>query len=200
LPCVAGGTWFLYPAIDHDWLQERGLMRDPEWQVQRVHEAKLARMEAAGKGRSTEGPPDTANKAGAAKEEEEQEEEEEAPPAEEEEEEEEAPQPPEAEEEEEDVAAAEGADEEEEEQEEESEVHVKPLYLPTKKDKLTPQEMWDNFTLKALRMDDEEEDEDEGTCVLCIETVSIARNRNSDVHRKASRLARLFPYSFPFFL
>ena len=77
----------------------------------------------------------------------------------------------EAEEEEEDKGADEDEGDEEEE-EEESKPPVKPLYIPTKGEKLSKQEMWDNFTIKALKMteddDDEEEEDDEedeeGTC------------------------------------
>jgi hypothetical protein len=45
---------------------------------------------------------------------------------------------------------------------------MKPLYVPLKGDKLSLEELWDNFTIKAVRTneddpfeDDEEEDEEE---------------------------------------
>jgi hypothetical protein len=158
-----------------------GWAKDPEADMNRVYEAKLKRMEAAMKGSTGSGKAIKADK-----EEDEEEEEEEAAPAEDDDEEGGAAPAEDAEEkegEEEDVPAAEDGDEEEEEgaaaagdeegdEDEESALQVAPLYLPTKGKKLSMQEVWDNFTVKAVKYgeddDDDDEDEEEGTVfVFC---------------------------------
>lgn len=159
-PGLVGLGWFLWPALDYEWKMEMGWAPDPEAGVNRVHNAKLARMEAAVQNAAKQGGSVSSSSgialtgASAAKEEREEEEV--------------------ASEEEEDVPAMEDGDDNDssdDEEEEEQEIKIKPLYLPTKADKLTPQEIWDNFTVKALNMseddddDDEDEEEEEGTCV-----------------------------------
>lgn len=161
LPGLTLATWLLWPAMDEEFMISVGLAADPEAGVKMVQAAKDARLAAAM----------PAGESGGAAAEEEEEEEEEAAEEEEEEaaaEEEEAAAEEEeevtAEEEEEEVAA--GGDDaeeesEEEEEEEEAKVVIKPLYLPTKADKLDKEDMWDNFTIKAVRMNDEDDDDDD---------------------------------------
>ena len=53
-----------------------------------------------------------------------------------------------------------------EEEEDEEEKKMKPIYMPTLGRKLKRGEIWDNFTLKAVKMnedDDDDDDDDEGT-------------------------------------
>ena len=149
-PLLLGAGWVLWPALDYEWKMELGLAPDPEAVVNRVQLEKeqrlAAKMKAGGGG---------GGGAQAAAEEEEEEEEEAA--AAEEEEEEAAPVAAADEQEEEDVPAMEDGDaeeessseEEESEEEEAEEAPVPPLYLPTKADKLSPQDVWDNFTIKV---------------------------------------------------
>jgi flagellar biosynthesis GTPase FlhF len=61
----------------------------------------------------------------------------------------------------------EAEEEEEEEEEEEAEIVIKPLYVPLKGDALDLEDLWDNFTIKAVRTSeddsfDDDEDEEEG--------------------------------------
>ncbi|CAB9512808.1 expressed unknown protein (Partial), partial [Seminavis robusta] len=137
-PLALGATWFIWPALDQEWLIELGLAKEPDLHIKAVQAAKDARMAAKSK-----------DKPAAAKEEEEEEEEEEA-------EEEEAA--PAAEEEEEESG---GGDEEEaggeeesggdDDDEEEGEESALPKFAPllAKSDGSSLEEAWDNFTLKA---------------------------------------------------
>lgn len=139
-----------------EWKISLGLAPDPEAGVQMVQDARIKRMEAKGIFLKKSGGDDE---------------------EEEEEEEEDEEQEPEAEEEE---SGDEGGDdedsEEEEEEDDEPKVVIKPLYVPLKGKKLGKEEIWDNFTIKALKMNDDDEDEDEGMCffrgtgfVLCFD-------------------------------
>jgi hypothetical protein len=163
-PALTLVTWILWPALDQEWMQGLGLEPDPEAGVKTVQAAKDARLAIRVSSVSMG--------AGKEKEEEEEEEEEEAAEVEEEEEEEK-----EAEEEEEEAAAdeeeeaeeKEAEEEEEEDEEEEVESKIKPLYVPLVGDSLDLEDLWDNFTIKAVRTneddpfeDDEEEEEEEG--------------------------------------
>jgi flagellar biosynthesis GTPase FlhF len=153
--------WILYPAMDEEFMIGLGLFPDPDADVNMVQAAKDARM-------ALKFPNQASTAGGAAVVEEEEEEEEEASAeaeeeaASEEEEEEEAAADEAAADEEEEEAA----DEEEEEEEDEEKIEIKPLYLPTKGKHLDKEDIWDNFTIKAVRMnedmDDDDEDEDEG--------------------------------------
>lgn len=135
-----------------------GLAKDPEAGVQAVQAAKVARLEAFNLARGIVAP-----SAVAAMEEEDEEgegEPDEETAVEEEEEEEEAPPADE--------------DEEEEEEEESGGIKVKPLLTPAKGDKLSIFEMWDNFTIKSVKMTDDDDDEDEdGMCFLYIDVFSL---------------------------
>jgi hypothetical protein len=166
-PLTAGFTWFIWDALDEEWLVSLKLAPDPEALNKRVESERLARLEALKKPKPTvlKGP--TIKEAAPVEiEEDEPEDEEEEAPAEDKEEEAEAP----VDEDSDDVPAGEDGDdateEEEEEEEEESEVVIKPLYDPVKGKKLAKKDVWDNFTVKALNMgedddDDEEEEEEE---------------------------------------
>jgi hypothetical protein len=147
-PALTLVTWILWPALDQEWMIGLGLEPDPEAGVKVVQAAKDARL-------AIRVSPTTV----AMIEKEEEEEEEEA--AAEEDEEEAA-----AEEEEEKDSEEEGEDDDEED---EAKIVIKPLYVPLKGEKLGLEDLWDNFTIKAVRNneddpfeDDEEEDEDEG--------------------------------------
>ena len=152
-PGLLTAGWLLWPALDQEWLQSIGMATDPSLVVKQVQEAKVARMEAHMKAKGIEVP------SKAAKEEEEEEEEEEEAPAPEEEEE------PAPADEEEDDGGDEGGDEDDEGDDDDDDEDVgpppKPLYDPVKGDNLTSAEMWDNFTIKAVRMNDEDDDDDE---------------------------------------
>jgi len=149
-PAAVGAGWLLWPALDYEWKMEMGLAPDPEAVINRVQAEKDQRLALKMK-----------DKPAVVEDDEEEEEEEEAAPEEEEEEEEAAPAQDEAEDEE-DVPAMEDGDDEDvggeagggddDEDEESEEAPPPPLYLPTKKDKLAPKDVWDNFTLKALKM------------------------------------------------
>jgi flagellar biosynthesis GTPase FlhF len=183
-PLTAGFTWFIWDALDEEWLVSLKLAPDPEALNKRVESERLARLEALKKPKPTmlkgptvkEAPVEVADEP-----EEEEEEEEEAPaedkedaPSEEKEEEEEAP----ADEDSDDVPAGEDGDdaaegeEEEEEEEEESEVVIKPLYDPIKGKKIGKKDIWDNFTIRALNMgeddDDDDEEEEEGIYIFLV--------------------------------
>jgi len=142
-PALVGAGWVIWPAIDYEWKMEMGWAPDPEATINRVQAEKEQRYALKAKSKPAEEEEEEEAAAAA--------EEEEAPAAEEEEEEEESEEaaaPMDFE----DVPAMEDGDEEEEEKEEEEEAEeapVPPLYLPTKADKLTPQDVWDNFTLKV---------------------------------------------------
>jgi hypothetical protein len=170
-PALTLVTWILWPALDQEWMQGLGLEPDPEAGVKTVQAAKDARLAIRVSSVSM----------GAGKEkEEEEEEEEEAAEVEEEEEEaagEEEEKEVEEKEEEEEAAADEDEEEEkeaeeeeeEEEDEEEAESNIKPLYVPLVGDALALEDLWDNFTIKAVRTneddpfeDDEDEEEEEG--------------------------------------
>ena len=45
-PLTAGAGWLVWPAVDDDWKLERGLMRDPEADVNYVANLKKQRLEA----------------------------------------------------------------------------------------------------------------------------------------------------------
>ena len=137
-------SWVIWPTLDRDWLQEIGLVADPDAGMLSVQAATKARMEAR-----------MATVAAAKMEKE---------GAVEEEEEEAAPEDAAKE----DVAPADEGEEEEEQEEEDEEkekeeesLELKPLYDPVKGDNLTREEMWDNYTLKATRLDDDDDDDDE---------------------------------------
>ena len=158
-PGLLTAGWLLFPALDQEWKREVGLETDPSLIIKQVEAAKTARMEAFMKAKGIEKPKADEKE----DEEEEEEEEEEAPPAEEEEEEEEAGPA----DEEEDVVEEggddeeEGGDDEEEEDDDEEAPPPKPLYDPVKGGDLTKDEMWDNFILKAIKMNDEDDDDDD---------------------------------------
>jgi flagellar biosynthesis GTPase FlhF len=195
-PALTLVTWILWPALNQEWMIGLGLEPDPEEGVKMVQAAKDARLAirlapGAGGGGGATVEKETEK-------EEEEEEEEEAPAEEEVEEEEEAPveiEEVEEKEEEEETAAVEeveekeaeveeaegeeaegeeteekeAEEEEEEEEEEEAEIVIKPLYVPLKGDALDLEDLWDNFTIKAVRTseddsfdDDEDEEEEEG--------------------------------------
>lgn len=168
-PALLGFGWILWPALDYEWKMELGLAPDPEAAMNRVYEAKLARMEAA---KITHGTTTTTTTAGgkvtadAGDDGEEEDTEEES-----EEEEEAAGDEPEEKDDEEtaaddDVPAMEDGDAEEgddDEEEEPESIKFKPLYVPTKAAKLNMEEVWDNFTIKALNMSEDDDDDEEGT-------------------------------------
>ena len=52
-------------------------------------------------------------------------------------------------------------DGDEEEEEEEEGIVIKPLYHPAKGKKLNRFEMWDNFSIKSLKMNDEDDDDED---------------------------------------
>ncbi|GKY94512.1 hypothetical protein MPSEU_000417100 [Mayamaea pseudoterrestris] len=162
VPAGLGAGWLLWPAMDHEWKMELGLARDPDAEMFKVQEMKKQRYEAKF-GKSMD-----------AKDEDEEEEDE---PEDDEEEKEDGPEEeaPEEESEEEGIGGgdddandtgdddddAAGDDEEEEEEEEESPIQVPPLYVPTK-GKLTPEQVWDNYTIRAVNwLADDDDDEDE---------------------------------------
>jgi hypothetical protein len=152
-PITLGLGWFMWPALDYEWKMEMGFAPDPEAAMNKVYNAKLARMEALkfAKGGGISG----ALKDAVAEKDDDEEEEE----ATEEETEEESSD----DNGDDDVPAAEDGDAEEDEEEEE--IKFKPLFVPTKAEKLGPKEIWDNFTIKALNMseDDDDDDDEEGT-------------------------------------
>ena len=156
-PGLLTAGWLLWPALDQEWLQSIGLATDPSLVVKQVQEAKVARMEARLKAKGI-----APASAAAAKEEEEDEEEEEEEEAAAEEEEE--PAPADEEEDSGDDDDDDG-DDDDDDDDDDAGPPPKPLYDPVKGDKLTPDEMWDNFTLKAVRMndDDDDDDDDDGT-------------------------------------
>jgi outer membrane biosynthesis protein TonB len=175
-PALTLVTWILWPALDQEWMQGLGLEPDPEAGVKKVQAEKDARLAikadlsaapSAGKEEEEE-----EEEAAAEVEEEVEVEEEEAAPEEEEKEAEEEVE--EVEEKEEEAAAdeeeeeKEAEEEEEEDEEEEAESKIKPLYVPLIGDALALEDLWDNFTIKAVRTneddsfeDDEDEDEEE---------------------------------------
>jgi hypothetical protein len=159
---IAG--WILWPALDQEWLQGLGLATDPEAIVKTVQEAKTVRMEAHFKakgGGAVLAVDDNAGKENDDEEEEEEENDDEEAPPEQEEEADPAPADEEEDVPEEDVPEEE---DEEEEEEESEDAPVKPLYDPVKGEHLTTDELWDNFILKAVRMnDDDDDDDDDGT-------------------------------------
>lgn len=149
-PVLVGATWIIWPALDPEWLLEKGLGPDPEADVTMVHNARMARLEAYQKEHGT-----------SSSEEKDDEEEEEAAEEEEESAEKEAG----GDEEEEEQAGEESGDEEsgdadeEEEEEEEEEVKMKPLFEPAKG---TQSGNWDAFAVKAIKFgEDDDEDEDD---------------------------------------
>jgi hypothetical protein len=164
-PALTLVSWILWPAMDQEFMQGLGLEPDPEAGVKTVQAAKDARM-------LIRMPAASAVSMAAADKDEEEDDEEEEDAAAEVEEEEASGEEEEEKEEEEEAAADEEEDEEkeaeEEEEDEEEEKTMKPLYVPLKGDKLSLEELWDNFTIKAVRTneddpfeDDEEEDEEE---------------------------------------
>ena len=160
-PALTLVTWILWPALDQEWMQGLGLEPDPEAGVKTVQAAKDARLAI----RVSSVP------MGAGKEkDEEEEEEEDAAEVEEEEEAEEKEEEEAAADEEEEVEEKEAEEEEEEDEEEEAESKIKPLYVPLVGDSLALEDLWDNFTIKAVRTneddsfedDEDEEEEEEG--------------------------------------
>jgi hypothetical protein len=163
-PVVVGFTWFMWNTLDEEWLVSLHLAPDPEAINKKVETARLARIAAHEQLKQANKPKSLTLKTAAVKVEEDEPEEEEP---EEEEPEEDEPEEESAPLEDEDVPAGEDGDDEEAAEEEE-EIVTKPLYLPTKGKNLAPKEVWDNFTIRALNMDeddddDEEEEEEEGT-------------------------------------
>ena len=181
-PLTAGFTWFIWNALDEEWLVSLKLAPDPEALNKRVETERLARLEALKKPKPTilKGP--TAKETAKVEDDEPEDDDDEAQAEDKEdtpsdEEEEEAVEDAPADEDVDDVPAGEDGDdaaegEDEEEEEEESEVVIKPLYDPVKGKKLGKKDVWDNFTIKALNMgedddddeEEEEEEEDQGTC------------------------------------
>jgi flagellar biosynthesis GTPase FlhF len=195
-PALTLVTWVLWPALNQEWMIGLGLEPDPEEGVKMVQAAKDARLAirlapAAGAlvEKETEKEEEEEEEEEAPVEIEEVDEEEEAPVEEKEAEEEveetvvvEEVEEKEAEveeeaavvEEETEEKEAEGEEEEkeaeeeeEEEEEEEAAIVVKPLYVPLKGEGLDLEDLWDNFSIKAVRTNeddsfDDDEDEDEG--------------------------------------
>ena len=182
-PLTVGFTWFIWDALDEEWLVSLKLAPDPEALNKRVETARLARLEALKKPKPTILKGAAVKDASVELEEEEQEEDEDGTPADDK-----ADPPSEGDEEEvpaeeesdDDVPAGEDGDdaaeeeeEADEEEEEETEVVIKPLYDPVKGKKLGKKDIWDNFTIRALNMgeddddddDEEEEEEEEGTFI-----------------------------------
>jgi hypothetical protein len=162
-PLLVGFGWFIWDTLDEEWLISLNLATDPEAILNRVEKERVERQEAVLKAKQTvlKSPGIVKTKAAVVEDDE---------PEEEEEEEQKDEDSNDADED--DVPAGEDGDdsEEEEEEEEEEEVVVKPLYVPTKGKKLSVQELWDNFTIKALNMsedddDDEEEEDEEGMSI-----------------------------------
>jgi hypothetical protein len=159
-PITLGLGWFMWPALDYEWKMEMGFAPDPEAAINKVHNAKLARMEALKIAKGGSISSGALQDAVAEKDDDEEEEE-----ATEEETEEESS----VDDGDDDVPAAEDGDAEEEEEEE---IKFKPLFVPTKAEKLGPKEIWDNFTIKALNVsEDDDDDDEEGTyargCYRC---------------------------------
>ncbi|GAX20448.1 hypothetical protein FisN_22Hh014 [Fistulifera solaris] len=152
-PVLVGFTWVIWPALDPEWLLEKGLGPDPEADLTMVHNARMARLEAYQK---QHGGSSAAKEEDADEEEEEEEEESAEEEANEEEE--------SGEEGEEEQSSEGGGDEEsgdaEEDEEEEEEIKLKPLFEPTKG---TQGGGWDTFSVKSLKFgeDDDEDDEDD---------------------------------------
>lgn len=156
VPLGLTAAWVIFPAIDYDYRIEIGVTPDPEGPSKFVQAGMVARKAAYEQAKALGG------KAKASKAEETVEEEDEPEPeVEEVEEEEEEPAPvgddSEESEEEEPAPVGDDSEESEEEEEEEEEVVVKPLYMPTKGKHLTNEEIWDNFTLKAINYRDEDD-------------------------------------------
>ncbi len=161
-PLAAGFGWFIWDAIDEEFLVSLHLAPDPELPNKRVEAARLARLEALKqKPASSAIRLTTPVAVKEADEPEDVEEEEEEAPVEEKED----PPTEEAEDEapveEEDVPAGEDGDDDAAEEEEESEVVIQPLYDPVKGKKLGKKDIWDNFTIKALNMGDDDDDDDD---------------------------------------
>jgi len=146
-PLLVGGGWLLWPAIDLEYKVELGLAADPDAGLNAVEAARQRRMDLvlATKPNSNGGPADD----------------------DEDDEEEEGGGGDGDDGDEEEEGGSGGDGEEDEEEEDEQKIEIKPLYLPTKGKKLNKYEIWDNFTIKAVKMtdedDDEEGDEDDGT-------------------------------------
>lgn len=151
-PVLVGTGWLLWPALDHEWKMNLGLASDPERIINRVQLEKDQRL-AAKKNMTLSGSGGSISTSNAKTEEEEDEEEVvEDADNDEEEEEEQVVNEAAAEEEDEDDAPALENDDEEEEDEESEEEPAPPLYMPSKGKNLTSEEIWDTFTIKALRM------------------------------------------------
>lgn len=146
--------WILWPCIDYEYKMEMGWAPDPEAAINRVQAEKDQRLAAKMKLK-----PAVSSKEEEEEAEEEAAEEEEAA-AEEEEEETSGGGGGEDAGDDEDVPAAEDGDDEDEgesggvdeDEEESEEAPPPPLYLPTKAEKLSTKDVWDNFTLKAVNM------------------------------------------------
>ena len=143
--------WVLWPCIDYEYKMEMGWVPDPEAAINRVQAEKDQRLAAKMK----------LKPAVSSKQEEEEEEEEaaEEETASEEEEEETSGGGDDAGGDEDVPAAEDGDDDDEgesggddEDEEESEETPPPPLYLPTKAEKLSTKDVWDNFTLKAVNM------------------------------------------------
>jgi hypothetical protein len=153
-PVLVGFTWVIWPALDPEWLLEKGLGPDPEADLTMVHNARMARLEAYQKQHG--------GSSSAAGDEDADDEEEEENVGEEANEEEDS-----GDDGEEEQSGEDGGDEEsgdaEEDEEEEEEIKAKPLFEPTKG---TQGGGWDTFTVKSLKFgeddDEEEDDEDDG--------------------------------------
>ena len=152
-PVLVGVTWIIWPALDPEWLQEKGLGPDPEADLTMVHNARMARMEAYQKEHGTSSSEE--------KDEDADEEEEEEAAEEEAGEEDESGEDGEEEPAVEDSDDEESGDSEDADEEEEEESKAKPLFEPAKG---TPGGSWDTFTVKSLNFgedDDEDDDEDD---------------------------------------
>lgn len=179
LPLGVGVVWFVWPFMDQEDLLKYNLMADPEAEVNMIHNAKMQRLEAytAAKGIGAVGSAKKSKADDAGEEEEEETEEdsgddsteqnESGDSGEDEEGEKEETAGEEGEVEEDDGGDADGegeaeedAGDEEEEEEEEAALKIG-VFLPTKGDKLTLQEQWDNFAIKSVNYGEDEDDEDE---------------------------------------
>jgi len=153
-PATVGAGWLIFPCLEPEFAISMGFYPDPNAPSIQVQQAKMKRLEAFEAASGSRGGDEDDE------EEEEEEEEEEAEAAEEEEEsggddEEESGGDDEEE-------GGDDGDGDDDDDEEESKVVIKPLYLPTK-GKLNEQDVWDNFTIKAVHYgeDDDDDDDDE---------------------------------------
>jgi hypothetical protein len=159
--------------MDLEWKMGVGLAPDPEEGINKVQAARMQRMELVLGRQATV-------VLAAPKEEEDEEEEEEVDEGKEEE--------SGGGDEGEEGRGEEGHEEEDEEQEEEK-VQIKPLYeiaKPAQGIKLSIQQMWDNFAVKALKMTEE----DDGTSRNNLFVISLAPFTCRILHAPCSQMMR----------